>query len=710
MNRWLTSGLILSIVGLLWFAADLVARAYAAASPSFDRIVGLSNVYAAALAAIGLAILLSDRLAASRDVDLTVEALRVAEDSIASRVMDEERARRAKLLGTDQPDTLSIDLVYEQLVTYRNVGGEPTGTLSTILDYYRRLLPGRMLIVGEPGSGKTVLAVHLLVLLLEARAHSQPGPPPPVPIRFALSTFDSARSFEAWVSEQIRARFRINSSVAAELVRRRRILPVLDGLDEMDAEGSTPVRARRALVELNQYLDGSTAAPVVVTCRTRSFETLELSLRDATQVEILPLNARQISTYLGKQMRGWDDELAWADVVEPLRTDPDGVTATALVRALRTPWLLTLAVTACRAGRPPTLLLPQAAERLQADHAERVEMELLGHFVSAAAALRRLRTGPAYDDGQVTRWLCSIAQHLASQESVGRSGSDIVLHTWWPIAGPNRTRQLHAVLAAMTVLLGIASVGSAIIDVRYLTWPYLVTHLEDIPNLELPFVVAVVLSLMGLVVLPSLVGLVAHQARPKPSRLDFRHLHTRPGMRRLMVGVLLGLLGGLAGGMLVGSAVGAASGFSAGSSFGLLYGALGGATAGLAFGVAFGLDRGAAEPVAPNDLIRGDVQHGLVFGVLVGLVAGVSGWVAVGPSYGLAIGIAVGIAYGLCVGPVSAVRYAVSMTISALSGRLPWRFNRFLVWATEAGLLRIAGIAYQFRHRQLQVWIMRQQP
>ncbi len=39
------------------------------------------------------------------------------------------------------------------------------------------------------------------------------------------------------------------------------------------------------------------------------------------------------------------------------------------------------------------------------------------------------------------------------------------------------------------------------------------------------------------------------------------------------------------------------------------------------------------------------------------------------------------------------------------SRALAWRLRRFLEWATDAGLLRRVGIAYQFRHLELQDWL-----
>jgi hypothetical protein len=48
-------------------------------------------------------------------------------------------------------------------------------------------------------------------------------------------------------------------------------------------------------------------------------------------------------------------------------------------------------------------------------------------------------------------------------------------------------------------------------------------------------------------------------------------------------------------------------------------------------------------------------------------------------------------------------RYLIFLLCSR--SRLPFRLVVFLDWACEAGLLRYAGPAYQFRHRELQQWL-----
>jgi hypothetical protein len=53
----------------------------------------------------------------------------------------------------------------------------------------------------------------------------------------------------------------------------------------------------------------------------------------------------------------------------------------------------------------------------------------------------------------------------------------------------------------------------------------------------------------------------------------------------------------------------------------------------------------------------------------------------------------------------SAVRYSLAIGLLAVRGRLPLQLKQFLGWAEDAGLLREAGTAYQFRHVELQRWL-----
>ena len=50
-------------------------------------------------------------------------------------------------------------------------------------------------------------------------------------------------------------------------------------------------------------------------------------------------------------------------------------------------------------------------------------------------------------------------------------------------------------------------------------------------------------------------------------------------------------------------------------------------------------------------------------------------------------------------------RYLVFVCVARCAGRLPLRLGAFLDWALDAGLLRLSGSVYHFRHRELQHWL-----
>lgn len=146
------------------------------------------------------------------------------------------------------------------------------------------------------GSGKTVLAIRLTLGLLALRAN----PADLVPVIFSLGSWDpSADSLLAWMADSlVRDHPGLSApgphgvALARELVNAGRILPVLDGFDEL-AEG---IR-RKALMELNAMTIAAvltsrpaayaeTASKVGVFGASASIELLDLSLPDV--VHYLP--------------------------------------------------------------------------------------------------------------------------------------------------------------------------------------------------------------------------------------------------------------------------------------------------------------------------------------------------------------------------------------------------------------------------------------
>lgn len=88
----------------------------------------------------------------------------------------------------------------------------------------------RLVILGGPGSGKTVAATQLMAHLMDSWQDGDP-----VPVRIPLSTWNTELKLVDWLSGYLKERGLVRSrNVARQLLNNRLVLPILDGLDEMD--------------------------------------------------------------------------------------------------------------------------------------------------------------------------------------------------------------------------------------------------------------------------------------------------------------------------------------------------------------------------------------------------------------------------------------------------------------------------------------------
>jgi hypothetical protein len=182
-----------------------------------------------------------------------------------------------------------------------------------LVDVLGRVPTGRLVILGEPGAGKTVLAVRLLLGLLARRA-----PGGPVPVLLPLVSWEPAtQELRAWLEAQLalehpglaapapdvtgRGRTRVQALLDARLV-----LLILDGLDELP-----PAVRATALAKIGSVLpDGQ---GLVLTCRTKEFRwavrpsyggCIESRLTGAAAVVLRPLDLATVAEYLRGRPRG----------------------------------------------------------------------------------------------------------------------------------------------------------------------------------------------------------------------------------------------------------------------------------------------------------------------------------------------------------------------------------------------------------------------
>ncbi|NUW44900.1 NACHT domain-containing protein [Nonomuraea rhodomycinica] len=284
-------------------------------------------------------------------------------------------------------------------------GDEPIdldGSLDELYDIVRtRLRAPRLVILGEPGAGKSSLIMRFALAWLARRDDDSP-----VPVILRLSTREPAdgKRLTTWIYARLRADYGFHESVSLD-----RLLPILDGLDEMPE----PLRTR-TLREINATF-GATS-PVILTSRSHEYAaTIDHPDADvltaAAVVELNPLDAEAIREYLTITTK--PARLPrWERVFGELTRAPDSETA----RGLSTPLALSLArMTYAEGAEDPDLLLT-----FRTRHA--VEAHLLAHLVPTVYAGRDDLPGPSWGHRDVHSWLSHLARrfpkHGISRESL----------------------------------------------------------------------------------------------------------------------------------------------------------------------------------------------------------------------------------------------------------------------------------------------------
>jgi hypothetical protein len=155
------------------------------------------------------------------------------------------------------------------------------GDFSTLFQYYNSNLK-RLLIIGEPGAGKTVLLLNFAKRLISL---AQGNPKFPIPIILDLSSWrDDDADFRTWLEHNLvhsAGEFGTTRKHAKELAKSKNLLLLLDGLDEVP-ESSRDSCMQQMFAYLQQInnqreLDCQQLSPfpeVIICCRTEEYKKM----------------------------------------------------------------------------------------------------------------------------------------------------------------------------------------------------------------------------------------------------------------------------------------------------------------------------------------------------------------------------------------------------------------------------------------------------
>ncbi|MEU3643952.1 hypothetical protein AB0E59_11300 [Lentzea sp. NPDC034063] len=575
-------------------------------------------------------------------------------------VLDRSLYRRTLIdLDLDErPDLLkrSWDIVVEHGAEAARQLDRDTA-LVDVVDRHRGLL-----VLGAPGAGKTTMLLTFLEDLLDEARRDDVAP---IPVVFQLSSWPaSGKPLAVWFVEELTGPlYGVPKDLAEDWIRNDRVLPLLDGLDEVAL--SHRLACARAIDDFHR---AHQILPVIVSSRIADYDALGLRLSLDTALLIQPLTRPQTEDYLDR----FGEPLA--GLREALRGEPS------LWELLRTPFLLSVAVRAYHGLPAGDIATEGTLEQRQA--------ELVRTFVDRAFARRK--SGPKVETPDAVRMLAYLARAL---------GQELETYFFLEAVGTNwlatSSRRLVVVATAVpTALLSGTAIGLPM--GLFFGWPIGLGF-----GLVSGFVVGAVALLDDAVELRYPWHLT-RRSQLADDLEDWAFFGTLTAGIMGLIGGVFGLVGGLVLGvvrLLTGDD----------RFFGAVFH---GGLVGLAGGVllSFLVTAGTTNPFAGKRNSLRDRPSGSGMGDAVWLctayvlLAGVPVAAVLGFFYGvpgIVTGVVVGLAIGYGYSGRGVVAYWLARLLLARAGIVPAHLLRFLDFAVDRTLMLKVGGGYMFAHRLL---------
>lgn len=512
----------------------------------------------------------------------------------------------------------------------------PVGT--DITQVFNQMGEGKtLLILGEPGAGKTTI---LLKILQDLIVYTEENLSQPIPVVFNLSSWASKRQTIAdWLVQELQIQYQVSKKLGKAWVEEQQLLLLLDGLDEVKAEH------RQSCVQaINQFMQAHGQTEIVVCSRIKDYEVLSTRLQLQGAIYIQPLTLEQINHYLeqaGNQLEA---------VKTLLKQD------TLLQELAKSPLMLSIVSLTCQGVSVENLT--------QAGSIEERRQHLFTKYVERM--FKRPGADLQYPKAKVMRCLIWLAQNMY-QEPQTIFSIERMQPTWLKTSTQKLMYRVSVGLSGGLIfgsigLMGFGSINGLLLGVIILLSTVVGganEAIETVETLEWSWLKIKVAVIIGIIITP-ISGLITALLFSVPKH---------------------GLINGLIAGQ-IGTPI-----------YFLLFVLL--------LSPIIGATKLREEKKIPNQGIWRSVVNAGIFSLLLGLSLGLIFSLLLGLNLGLKFGLAGCLSGGLLGGGDACVKHFILRLILCRNGFIPWNYAHFLDYATGRIFLQKVGGGYIFIHRML---------
>ena len=548
----------------------------------------------------------------------------------------------------------------------------PEGTQAT--DIFDGLGAGRtLLILGEPGAGKTTTLLKLVQTLI-ARIGDDFSQPIPVVLNLS-SWAKKKQSIAEWLVKDLYETFQVSKSLGTTWIKEEQLTLCLDGLDEVAAQ-----HRNACLQALNYFLKTHGRTEVVVCSRICDYEALSDRLRVRCAIYVQPLTAQQIDRYIaqaGEQLSALSRVFSRDPEIREFAASP-------LILSV-----MSLAYQGYSLEDFPDL-----------SSVETFHQQLFDAYV-VRMFQRRGSVTHQYSNDQRKHWLIWMAQQMAnSSETV------FLIERLQPRLLKTRIKQYRYFFLGSGLLVWITVSCLSVLKTWAFVGLFYIQHRQSLSLNEELDISSLLLEMFSKWLIDGLVcGLILvvfSRLLRDIKTVEMLKWSWQESKLTATLGFIVGLIGGLLGELINILSRRVTWDFSlvwwqtvfwmaaiilvTGVSWGLTLGLMGGLFGGL---------RGPAiqKSLKPNQGIWKSAQNAAILAV-IGLIGGWLGLLFLGPVHA-------SLAAGLIGGGIACLQHFSLRLTLYFMGYIPWNYARFLDYAADRLLLQKVGGGYIFIHRML---------